>query len=324
MILAGWLGLQEPAWAGATNAEDPVINAQAFRPSLDAERTIWTDDTHLGSPGFFLRAPISWTENPLVYTYDDGQDVGLVSEVLAVDLMPGVHVGRLRVGLDLPMFAMVQTRDYAGPSWGDLRVDGRFVLLEGSIAPIGIAVDGGVGLPTGLTTMLRAAETTWDLALVIDKDVGPSRVGLNVGHRGGPDRHLENIHLDDALTVRIAYSHAFHGFGLDVEAIGLVPYLDPMGLSAEWMAGGWWRRGDIVLRAGAGTGITGGIGSPDARVVFAIGFERPDGPLDRDGDGIPNREDACPRDPEDKEGADHQDGCAELRPVDVLTDRWPD
>jgi len=322
----GWwiaLGGLVRAWAGATGGEDPVINAQSLRPSFDSERWIATDDAHLQAPGFLLRAPISYADDPLYYTFDDGQDLGLVSAVLQVDLMPSVQLWRVRVGLDLPFFALVNTRDYTGPSWGDVRIDGRAVVLDGRENAVGVAVDGGVGLPTGLTTMLRADEVTWDAALVLDTDAGASRVGLNMGVRGGPDRHPEGLHLDDALTVRLAYGYAFRpGLGLSVEALGLLPLTEtafaPGSVGLEWLAGGWARRDNIVMRVGAGTGIVRGVGVPDARIILAVGFEPPPGARDRDRDSVPNRRDGCPRDPEDREGVDDTDGCPELDPAPVV------
>ena len=234
--------------------------------------------------------------------------------------MPSVQLWRVRLGLDLPFFALVNTRDYTGPSWGDFRGDARVVVLDGRAAPLGLAVDGGVGLPTGLTTMLRAEQVTWDAAMVLDKDLGKSRVGVNVGVRGGPDRHLENVHLDNALTLKLAYAYAVRpGLGVSVEALGLLPLtetaLSPGSVAAEWLAGGWARRDNIVVRVGAGTGIAHGVGVPDARVIVAVGFEPPPGPRDTDGDGIPNRQDSCPRDPEDHDGVDDEDGCAEGGPA---------
>jgi len=57
-----------------------------------------------------------------------------------------------------------------------------------------------------------------------------------------------------------------------------------------------------------GSGLTVGIGSPDLRMVAALAYEPPT-ERDRDLDGIVNRDDACPDDPEDLDGYRDVDGC---------------
>jgi outer membrane protein OmpA-like peptidoglycan-associated protein len=53
---------------------------------------------------------------------------------------------------------------------------------------------------------------------------------------------------------------------------------------------------DLEIALGAGPGLTAGIGTPDFRGVFSLAYtpEMKKPPLDRDGDGIPDLEDACP------------------------------
>jgi outer membrane protein OmpA-like peptidoglycan-associated protein len=97
-----------------------------------------------------------------------------------------------------------------------------------------------------------------------------------------------------------------------------------------------WFTGPIVLMVGTGTGLVPDYGSPDVRAFAAIGFYQrdndrdkdgipddedacPDVPgikenhgcpdVDSDGDGIPDRLDKCPHEPEDKDGWQDADGC---------------
>ncbi len=54
---------------------------------------------------------------------------------------------------------------------------------------------------------------------------------------------------------------------------------------------------DFELGAGAGPGLTSGFGTPDVRVVGMLAFTprvKAPPPPDRDGDGVPDAEDACP------------------------------
>jgi len=63
----------------------------------------------------------------------------------------------------------------------------------------------------------------------------------------------------------------------------------------EALLGIRWRpgSGSWVLGAGAGPALGHGIGAPDYRIVALIAYS-PEPDADRDGDGVPDSEDACP------------------------------
>ena len=317
MILLALLGLAFPARAGATNAETPVLDSQMFRPSPDATSTLWADDSHIGPSGFAFRSLLSYTNDPLVFTYDDGRTVGLVSDVLQLDLMPSVRFWRVRLGLDLPFYPAVYTHDQRVVFGdGDWELNGRLVVLDAAVAPFGLGVDGALSLPTGTTDGLRAGAVSGEARVILDKALGRSAIVANVGFRAIPTRALEGELFGDTLTVRLGLSHALSlSSGVDLEVVGSAPLeaalSTPGAIPAEWTLGGWYRHGRLVARGGVGTGLTHGVGSPDVRVIIGVGWERPDGPPDRDHDGVPNADDACPRDPEDIDRFQDHDGCAD-------------
>ena len=73
-----------------------------------------------------------------------------------------------------------------------------------------------------------------------------------------------------------------------------------------------------MLRVGAGTGLTSGIGSPQARVVTQISWARPS-EGDADGDGLLDATDRCPDRAEDFDNFEDTDGCPEAEtPVQVV------
>ena len=65
------------------------------------------------------------------------------------------------------------------------------------------------------------------------------------------------------------------------------------------------------VTAGGGAGLTPAqIGAPSWRAIVSLAWtSAPRG--DFDGDGVPDRLDQCPRDPEDRDGFDDADGCPE-------------
>src|SRR5439155_24925375 len=94
----------------------------------------------------------------------------------------------------------------------------------------------------------------------------------------------------------------------------------------EWLAGINYRmQRTISVGIAAGRGLTSGIGAPDLRGVFMLSLvpDAPDlvpihapeqlGPdVDTDGDGIMDRQDKCPNEPEDKDMFEDEDGCPDL------------
>jgi OmpA-OmpF porin, OOP family len=124
------------------------------------------------------------------------------------------------------------------------------------------------------------------------------------------------------LTLGLAatYSPQVEGDWLDLHAEamgGWIPGLDGralVGLPLEVLAGAILRPDPRwSFYAGAGIGITNGIAIPDFRVVvgarYAVGLPLRGGAQDRDGDGVPDRDDRCPEEPEDRDGFQDADGC---------------
>ena len=64
-----------------------------------------------------------------------------------------------------------------------------------------------------------------------------------------------------------------------------------------------------------GVGITNGLAAPDFRLLagvrYAYGLPGKGGQRDGDSDGIVDRDDKCPSEPEDRDGFEDNDGCPE-------------
>ena len=91
----------------------------------------------------------------------------------------------------------------------------------------------------------------------------------------------------------------------------------------EWLAGlNYQMDRRFTIGLAAGRRVTSGLGTPDLRGVLSLAFVPhaaaiapihpyvpPTPDLDADGDGIIDRLDRCPREPEDKDGFQDADGC---------------
>ncbi len=70
----------------------------------------------------------------------------------------------------------------------------------------------------------------------------------------------------------------------------------------------------LFASAGAGAGVTSGVGSPDFRILLGLNYapappEEPEPIKDLDGDGILDDVDQCPSEPEDIDQFEDEDGC---------------
>ena len=317
--------LIQAALAQATDGEVPHLNAQLFRPSIDAPNMLWTDQSLMAPDGYTMgRATLHYVNDPLVYEGDDGERVDLVSGLWQLSLSAGHTRGPLRIGADVPVYLRSNGVSGGETGLGDLGVEGRYTALDRERGPLGLAALLRLGLPTATVQAPLGSDTlSWELALVVDRELSDkTTLALNLGTRGLPQVKLENLDWDDQAFARLGLAHALDEHtGLSAELAGNFTYgaaTLPEGRPSELRIGGWRRTSSgLVLRGGLGTAVTQGIGAPRYRVVLGLGYE-PQVDRDRDLDGLVDREDDCPDQAEDLDGYLDLDGCAEATPVRVL------
>jgi outer membrane protein OmpA-like peptidoglycan-associated protein len=298
----------------------PTLSAQHFRPSIDASRLLWTDEATRHEDGLVTgRFLFQGMANPLVYrSVDTGKETVLLSHAVMSDLLVGASLYGVRVGIDLPIvLASGGAIDGGGAGLGDLQLDGRWTALDSQQWPIGLALSMRVTTPT--TTVdapLGNNGVGWEASAIVDRRFGPLLLAANVGTRGLPRTELENVTWNDQLSFRTGAGYDITpDMGLSAELAGHVAYSAPLanraGTPMEWLLGGWgYVAEDVVVRAGTGTGITPGLGSPDFRAMVGVGYE-PRPSRDTDGDGLFDATDRCPELAEDMDGFQDRDGCPE-------------
>lgn len=302
----------------------PELNTQHFRPTVDGARTLWTDDSERLPEGHF-RAALHYADDVLVYEAEDGSSQDLLSSVLQADLMGAVALDRLRLGLVFPVLLTSASEVYPDEGGlGDVSLDAKLSLLDRRIAPLGLAAQGRLSLPTSTLAEMPLANPNpgWELSAVLDKELGDWLIAANLGVRGGNQVELGNVTLNDALSFRSALGYALGpDTGASLELAGRLPLsaeaTNPAGAPMEWLLGGYRHLGSgLVARFGGGTGLTNGIASPDLRLVAAVGYDPSfDRIPDRDGDGLTDADDLCPDEAEDLDRILDEDGCPDPDPV---------
>ena len=294
----------------------PDLNAQLYRPPVDAESTLWTDDAFTAPDGYFLgRVFFHYANDPLIFRYLDGEEISLLSNVLQADVIGAYSVKNARIGVDLPLMLIANGDLTQGGGLGDLALDAKYTILNADAAPVGLGVGGRLTLPTAtVAAPLGTAGVGGELQAIASQRFGAAVVAANVGTRFLPPTQLENVQWDDQFFYRFGGGYALsEGNGVSLDLAGQISYAEglsnPAGSPVEFLLGGWYRLpADVLLRAGAGAGLNSGVGAPDARVVFSIAYE-PERIFDRDLDGILDLDDSCPDSPEDFDRYADNDGC---------------
>ena len=309
----------------ASGGDAPDLDAQLFKPSIDSETTLWTDDSAVSDDlGGSARILTGWANDPLVYVDETGATQELVGNLFVMDLLGALSYKGVRLGVHLPVVLRTLGDDPGESGLGDVGLQVKIRLLDRDVHPLGLGVAGGLSLPTSTTTApLGSDGLGWTVQAIADKSVGPVLLAANLGTRGIPEASMENVIWDDQLFARLGASWAVtDAQGLSLDVGGNLIYgemTNPAGRPAEALLGAWTRLGsDLVLRGGIGTGLTRGVGAPRVHAVVSLGWEPGDEGGDADLDGLVDAVDACPNRPEDLDRYQDSDGCPEATPVRVV------
>ncbi|MBM7113238.1 OmpA family protein [Archangium primigenium] len=266
--------------------------------------------------GFRLSLAGHYQRNPLVL-YADGNRVGtLVSDrVLGHLLLAWTPLTWLELDAHLPLVAWQRGEDLSGRGFGAPATTGLGtpsaavrvgLLAQRRQQPLDLSLELGVGLPLGSAeTLSRDGTFRFTPRLALGRRFGFLRAGLEVGALVRPATVLyEDFNIEDELgnEVRLGAVLATTNRGLrgELNVRGSVP-LTAQGRSMEVLAGLRLPAGESAeLYLLGGPGFGNAPGTPFFRVLLGVAFGGMDpdtSRLDDDGDGIINRDDACPQEP---------------------------
>lgn len=206
-----------------------------------------------------------------------------------------------------------------GAGLGDARVGGRVRLLGGGQADrFGLGVEAAIVLPLAELadddqTLRGASHVGGDIALLGDLDLEVVSLGASAGVRLRDDQVFLASEIGSELFLGAGVRIPFHDLVHAMAELHVASTLsDAFGRSAtpmEMLAG--LRLVPVEglrITVGGGPGLQRGIGAPDMRLLAGLSYVTP---VDRDGDrdGIEDDEDACPQQPEDRDGHQDGDGC---------------
>jgi OmpA-OmpF porin, OOP family len=316
------LALAVPS-AALAQTNETALDIERFKPALTHDPFVMTEGSAVRQPPnrWNLALFLNYGINPLVVVDQTGALTDrYVGGRLGVDLLGSVTIaGPFAIGIGVPFF-LAQTGD-ASPSFaglGDIRLAPKLRLLDDRDS-IGLGLVAELRIPThvgdysGGTRMVAFAPK-----IVVDHRFGDT--GLRFGVNGGVmlREKIAFANVDAASEITYAGALAYRIGGADgklelgIEAVGGVGLVasdrEETPLEALFFvkanpSQSW------EVNAGAGMGLIAGYGVPTAR--FFAGIRWTPGGSDSDGDGIPDDEDKCPQDPEDRDGEQDSDGCPE-------------
>nr|MBA2541701.1 OmpA family protein [Deltaproteobacteria bacterium] len=293
---------------------------------------------------------VGYANDPLVvYTeMDDDRDrVGsLVKNRTAASLAASLSPNKwLAIGIELPL-VLAQDRDtdssVVAPMGleqlgsfgvGDLRINPKLTLLRQARDGVGLAIVPSVILPTQSSGSNYLGDRGVGFApeLVMSRRWIGWRFSANLGYLARKQARLLNLVVDDEIFARagVGYRFADRGgppIGLDLTASAAVAAASPFQTlnqdHLEALAGLSVRvTPTAILFAAGGVGLNEGFGTPDWRTLVGLRISTADKPvaiaheppreIDSDGDGLLDSVDRCPKEPEDKDGFEDDNGCAD-------------
>ena len=207
----------------------------------------------------------------------------------------------------------------SGAGMGDMLIRLRGSLLDNKTGGFGIGLTLGATFPTGSGEHFRGDEGVGVIVnSIFDYKTSRVVVAINWGVR---------LRTAEAEFLNVTFSHELtYGMGISVEAwrghiniggeiFGRTPLAEAFGsleqTSLEFLMGPKWEMfKGLSLHAAVGAGLVQGFGTPDFR--FVTGVQWAPKRTDTDGDGVPDDDDQCPLDVEDKDGWADADGCPDL------------
>ncbi len=281
------------------------------------------------------RSPLMATHTGLVGTRN------LVADQHMLSLQLVLGLPRVQVGLAFPM-VVYQTgepwTDANGGSHGevhwfalaDMRLHAKVMLLDPRRWGPGIALSASLAVPSGHSTRFAGGTAVvFRPRLVIDYwHKRLAYLAMNVCYVLRKAERFGQLVIDDQIElsfgVMVRFGVLGRPFYLFGEIVAATQVRDPFQVEGGTPVEGrfgirLWNSDNFFAEIAWGAALRRADGLPRYRVMTNLGltFLMPGmgrvskRPPDRDGDGVPDGQDACPSTPEDLDGFEDADGCPE-------------
>ena len=320
----------------------PLGERASAQVALDQFRLapLWTDGFGLSRPVVLPHATVGalvaleYANDPLVYERtprDPDSEEHVVSDDLVLHAVIAVGLwDRVTFYAGIPVHLIMTGDDQLtipapladGAGLGDVSLGGRVLIVGDETSAAALAGEFTARIPTGEwadddQTYRGDSIGSYEPALVFEVRASGFDVRVRGAARLRKEITVSNLELGQELGYGIgARLRLADPLWLHAEAYGstyLNHAFEREHSPAEALLGAKFDLDGWGIGAAAGPGLLRGYGSPDFRVVGMLGYAEPRQTVpprvDTDRDGLFDDVDACPREPEDKDGFKDADGC---------------
>ncbi len=291
-----------------------------------------------------LRAMVlgNYAYRPLVLYRNDGDDrVGSVvsDQLLLHGALALALFDDLLLSLDVPIALLTDgdspetdglaVSSPSGSALGDVRLGARLRVIGHARDGLELALGGYLWLPTGDEDRFAGdGKVRGQPAAIVSGEIGRFAYALNTGVHLRPERHFAATDSESELAFGAAVGLLLANRKLSIgpELYGSTTFDEAFErdtTNMEAILGARLRVGPVVLGAGAGPGLTRGLGTPSLRALLSLTVapqRTPDEAPDRDRDGIVDEFDACPLLPGQISVDPAKNGCPPDRDGDGILD----
>ncbi|MCP4199100.1 MAG: OmpA family protein [Proteobacteria bacterium] len=255
-------------------------------------------------------------------------DNALIEHHFSLELLAAFSIYNVfEVGLALPV-VLYQNGETAADVEGlsanagisDLRLHLKLDILQGLVhytrKDLSLAFITVLSFPTGNAAnpdaFMGDSGVTVEHKAAFGARFGRYRIGANLGYLWRETKEFYLKEIGPRLTYGVAVEvDLVKRWAVVAELFGQLGFtfdLASAPLEADFAARYDIGRHGLVATAGMGVGILAGVGTPVIRLFGGVMWT-PQLNMDRDKDGIPDKDDGCPKDPEDKDNFEDADGC---------------
>ncbi|HEY4182279.1 MAG TPA: choice-of-anchor D domain-containing protein [Kofleriaceae bacterium] len=344
-IVAGVTALAGIAAADSTSNIDLAL----FDPTpTTVGTTMQVQTADVGANGDWVAtALLSNSTDPLVLHYQ-GETHSTISRRTMMEIGGAyAFLGRFEAGLRMPLYNQtgdanqIGVESPSGTARGDLVAHVRARLYS---------LPGPSSLLLGASLALTLPTATGDQFAGVDKPTARALGLVTFSPAALQHRIVINGNIGAVVRAKSTFQNVEQGTGLAFGLAASVHVIDPVWVfgeaygdmvpsartadvmqsktsltTAEWLLGASFKPDPrIAITAAGGGGLVEGLGVPDLRAVLSVSvtpmakaaptlkvIEPPKVDGDADGDGIKDSVDACPKEAEDKDNYQDDDGCPE-------------
>ncbi len=325
--------------ADCTASASTCIDSEALWPY--AGPTTWfsvAPARTLGSRSFGFGLASSFQHDPIVFRTSSasptgGTKVPAIGNQLTTSFLFSYGVtDRLEVdavapvtfyqdGTGVTRLTGTQAVDVPTSAVRDVRIGAAYALVPiprvASPQGVGVVARLDLSIPSGDQDYFGGGRTAVIIpALALEEAIGPLSFGATLGARLRGKSELVGVKVGSQGYMALGAAATVdekHRVAITGELFALPSLVDSGTSPVQWLGGVRWAplwAGDLVIHAGAGGSLRGASAQllePTWRATLDLRYA----PLanDTDHDGVLDRDDKCPSEPEDRDGFEDADGC---------------